>query len=139
MTNNEKIISYIRTGVPALIGALIAWLVSKIPAVAGGLSWVDAQFADAGFAGVTAQGILTALGIAGITTLYYIVARWAGDRWPALEKWLLGRSAVPVYFLHDEADTMSHKLPHVQDREVKEAVGEAVIVAEVHDESKNRH
>lgn len=136
MTNNEKIISYIRTGVPAAIGAFIAWLVSKVPAVADWLAVIDGQFSDAGFAGVTTQGILTALAIAGVTTLYYMIARWAGARWPSVEKLLLGRSAVPVYFKHSEAETMSNKLPHVQDREVQEAVGEAVIVAEVHDSLK---
>lgn len=133
MTNNDKVISYIRTGVPALIGGIIAWLVAKIPAIADILTFIDAQFATAGFAGVTAAGILSAAAVAGVITLYYIVVRWLGDRWPQVEAFLLGSSKHPVYFLPKEADTVSDAVEIPEQREAVRTAGHSVIVQETED------
>lgn len=91
MTINDRIVATIRTLVPALYGVGIAWLIRQIPAVADGLAWLSTQLGTD--VTVLLQGILTAAVIAG----YYWCARAAGARFPALERWLLGRSLTPTY------------------------------------------
>lgn len=91
MTVQDRITALIRTLVPALYGVGITWLIGRFPAVQDVLAWLSATV------GVDVSALislaLTALVIAG----YYWLARTLGARFPALEKWLLGRSAIPVY------------------------------------------
>jgi hypothetical protein len=91
MTVSDRIVALIRTLVPALYGVAITWLVGRFPAVQDALAWLTETL---GVDVTTAIGLaVTALVIAG----YYWVARVLGARFPILEKWLLGSSAVPSY------------------------------------------
>lgn len=76
---NDFITSLIRTNVPIIVGAFIAWLVSlgvEVP-----------------------EGAETPL-IVGLTAviiaLYYSLVRWAESKWPAFG-YLLGTKREPVY------------------------------------------
>jgi hypothetical protein len=91
MPLREKFAALIRTVVPALYGVGISWLVSRFPAVQDALDWLNETVgADVS----AAIGLaVTALVIGG----YYWLARKLGARFPALEKWLLGSSLVPIY------------------------------------------
>ena len=76
---SDYLISLIRTGVPVVVGAVVAWLAARglnVPA--------DAQVQ------VTA-GLTTVL-----TFAYYAAVRAAEKRWPAAGV-LLGHTAQPVY------------------------------------------
>jgi hypothetical protein len=86
-------IGYIRTYVPLGIGLILGWLLTRVPAVADAILWLDANLP----AGFDWRSALDAIAIAGVTALYYWVARQVGLRWPAAEKWLLGSSATPTY------------------------------------------
>lgn len=103
MTTNDRILATIRTFTPAVVGAFLAWLVGKIPAVADWLTSIDAVLAQADFAGATAEGILTALAIGGFTALYYWLVRVLSPRWPWLEA-LLGSKKTPVFLKPDEGE-----------------------------------
>ncbi len=91
MNVSDRIVALIRTLVPALYGVAITWLIGRFPAVQDVIAWLT----DVVGVDVTAaiSLALTALVIAG----YYWIARKLGARFPALEKWLLGSSAVPSY------------------------------------------
>lgn len=91
MTNQDRIIALIRTVVPSLWGSALAWLIAKIPAIQGVADWLTATFEQDVVSAL--EALFVVLVIAG----FYTVARWAGARWPWLEKWLLGRSLVPIY------------------------------------------
>lgn len=91
MTPQDRITALIRTLVPALYGVGLAWLIGRFPAVQDGLAWLSQTIGVDASAAISLA--LTALVIAG----YYWVARKLGAKFPALEKWLLGRSVVPVY------------------------------------------
>lgn len=95
MTRQDQIIAVIRTGVPALVGSLLAFLIAHVPFVAAAIAWADAQLKGYGLPGVVL--VLQALVVALVVTGYYWLARRIGARWPSVEKWLLGRSARPVY------------------------------------------
>lgn len=136
VNNNDRIISYIRTATPAAVGALLAWLIAKIPAVADWLAVVDAQLAVFGGFGTTATGLLTAGAIAGVTFLYYAAARWLGEKFPWVEKWLLGRSAIPVYLSPDEAHTITDAVPVAENRLTSVTFGEDVVVSDSHEHTK---
>lgn len=74
------VISQIRTYVPILVGALIAWLATM------GLQ-LDTN---------TQSGLVIALtGV--LQAVYYFVARVIERRWPQAGAFLLGSSAKPVY------------------------------------------
>jgi len=91
MTIKERLAGYIRTIVPVLYGLAISWLVSRVPAVQDALDFLSETL---GTDVTAALGFLvTGLVIAG----YYWAARKIGARFPAVEKWLLGSSLVPVY------------------------------------------
>lgn len=96
MTRQDLIIATIRTAVPGALGWLLAQLVALIPAVADVLAYVDGVLAATGI-GATAAKLLEAAAIAGAIAAYYWVARKLGARFPVLERWLLGRSATPLY------------------------------------------
>lgn len=97
MTREDRIIALIRTAVPGLAGALLAFIVAHIPGVAGFVAFIDGQLAVWGFAGVSVSVILQAVTVAVVIAAYYWVARWIGGRWPAAEKWLLGHGGLPSY------------------------------------------
>lgn len=92
-----------RTIIPALIGVLLAQLIAKLPAFAAVLGWADEVLADtAEAAGLpaaqfTAVAILNALLAAVVVWAWYRLARTLGDRWPSLEKWMLGSAERPQY------------------------------------------
>lgn len=88
--------AYIRTYVPLAVGAILGWLITTYTVVANALTWLDAQIPVL-FPGTDWRELLNAAAIAAVTALYYWGARQLGKRWPKLEKWLLGSSAVPNY------------------------------------------
>lgn len=96
MNLSDRIIATIRTGVPALVGLILANLIAKVPAVADVLTFIDTNLSlitD----GVPVAQWLALAATAGVIAAYYYLVRLAGTRWPAVEKWLLGKSLVPVY------------------------------------------
>lgn len=97
MNINDRIIATIRTGVPALVGLLIATLIAKIPAVATVIAWIDAELSTV-TAGVPIVTILGLAATAAVIAGYYYLARVLGARWPWVEKWLLGSSLVPTVY-----------------------------------------
>lgn len=88
--------SYIRTYVPLAVGALLGWAITQFTAAAQAIAWLDAQLPSI-FPGTDWRDLLNAAAIAAVTALYYWGARQVGKRFPKLEKWLLGSSAVPNY------------------------------------------
>lgn len=91
MNVSDRITALIRTLVPALYGVALAWLVGRFPVVQDALAWLTDTVGVDVTAGIGL--FLTAVTIAG----YYWVARKLGARFPTIEKFLLGRSAIPIY------------------------------------------
>lgn len=85
--------AYIRTYVPYAIGAILGYLVTRFTIVADAIAWLDANLPG----DFDWRGVLNVAAIAGVTALYYWIARQLGRRWPALERWLLGSSSQPLY------------------------------------------
>ncbi len=76
---NDYVISNIRTFVPILVGAIVAWLATKnIP--------LDPKSVDG----------LIALGTSGFTLLYYLIIHALEQKWPKFG-WLLGYAKTPQY------------------------------------------
>lgn len=96
MNLSDRIVATIRTGVPALVGLILATLIAKIPAVAEVIAWIDTNLAEL-TGGVPITTLLQLVATAAVISLYYFLARKAGDRWPQMERWLLGSSRTPVY------------------------------------------
>lgn len=90
-------IQSIRTFIAALVGVLIVRLVALIPAVTDAIAWADGVFAEAGYGGLSALALIQAAITALAILLYQKIAQWLGDRWPSIEKWMLGNSARPHY------------------------------------------
>lgn len=90
-------IQSVRTFVAALIGVLLVRLVAALPAVAAGIAWADGVFAEAGYAGISALALVQAVVTAAVILAYQKIAQRLGDRWPDVEKWMLGSSARPSY------------------------------------------
>ena len=90
-------IQSIRTFVAALVGVLLVRIITAVPAIAYGIAWVDGVFAEAGYAGLSALAIVQAVITAAVILAYQKIAQWLGDRWPSIEKWMLGSSARPHY------------------------------------------
>lgn len=88
--------SYIRTYVPIAIGAILGWLIATYTFVADLIRGLDVNVATY-LPGTDWRELLNAAAIATVTALYYWGARQVGRRWPSVEKWLLGSSAVPQY------------------------------------------
>jgi hypothetical protein len=130
VTRQDRIVALIRTGVPALVGTFLAFLVARIPAVATWIAWGDAQLAAWGLAGVSVQVVLSAVAVAAVIAGYYWLSRLIGSRWPAAEKWLLGSSAVPSYAKPPVVLTLT---PHVQgsDLHLKTDNGSTVAVVPI--------
>lgn len=91
MTTNDRITALIRTLVPALYGVALTWIIGRFPAVQDILAWLSSTL------GVDATAAIGLILTAGVIAGYYWVARKLGARFPAIEKFLLGRSAVPIY------------------------------------------
>lgn len=92
MTNQNTIISTIRTGVPALVGLILAWLASHVPVVATAIEWLQAE------AGVEVSKLLAALATALVIAGYYALVRWLASYWPWLESFL-GSTKRPVDYV----------------------------------------
>lgn len=90
-------IQSVRTFVAALVGVLIVRLVAAIPAVADVFAWVDGVFVDAGYASISAPALVQAVITAAVILFYQKAAQWLGDRWPNIEKVMLGSSSRPHY------------------------------------------
>ena len=86
-TVRERALAYVRTGVPALVGALLTWLATRIPAVFDVLNTVAPGWEMLVYSIVSAFVILA----------YYALARWLGKRWPKIETLMLGSSKTPTY------------------------------------------
>lgn len=86
-----------RTIMAALVAVLVARLVAQIPALASALAWVDGVIAEAGIVSAPAIALLQALVIALVILLYQKIAQLLGDRWPAVERLMLGSDARPHY------------------------------------------
>lgn len=93
MTLNDRAVAVIRTAVPVLVGSLIAWLTSLIPAVADVLAWIDTNLG--GVLGAPAVELLTLGAVAVVITAYYALVRWLSPQWPWLER-LLGSPKAPT-------------------------------------------
>lgn len=87
----------VRTFVAALAGVLITRIAAAIPAIGDTLAWVDGVFAEAGYGGISALVLVQAVVTAAVILLYQKVAQWLGDRWPGIEKIMLGSDARPSY------------------------------------------
>ena len=90
-------IQSVRTFIAALVGVLIVRLIALLPAVADAIAWADGVFAEAGYGGLSALALIQAAITALAILLYQKIAQWLGDRWPSIEKWMLGNSARPHY------------------------------------------
>lgn len=115
MTWNDRIVSTIRTLVPALVGAVLTWLISRVPAVGDGVAWLSETL------GADVTTLLSLAAVAGVTTGYYALVRWLSPRWPWLEVLLGSKKAPAVYAAPVDAETA---------RVVADAAGPAVAAAE---------
>ncbi len=86
-----------RTIMAALVAVLVARLVATIPMLAAALAWVDGLISEAGIMSIPALALLQAVVIAAVTLVYQRAAQWLGDRWPNIEKLMLGSDARPHY------------------------------------------
>ena len=92
MTNNDRIISTIRTFVPALIGLLIARLVAAVPAVADVIAWLDSEL------GTETTKVIGLVAAALVIAAYYWLVRRLATRWPWLEAFL-GSTKTPIEYV----------------------------------------
>lgn len=129
-TRSDRFIATIRTYVPAAVGAFIAWLVTKIPAVADVLTAIDNEIQRAGLVGFTAMGIIQSLALAGVIALYYWLVRVISPKYPWVEKWLLGSANLPVYFRPGDAKTVTEAIPAPVERDAQKTAGASVVVEE---------
>lgn len=88
--------AYIRTYVPLGVGAILGWAIVQFTIVRDAIAWLDTNFATY-VPGTNWRELLDAAAIAAVTALYYWGARQIGKKYPNVEKWLLGSSAVPTY------------------------------------------
>lgn len=93
-----------RTVIAALVAVLVARLVAQVPALAAALTWVDGLVAEAGIVSVPALALLQAAVIALVILGYQKAAQWLGDRWPVVERIMLGSDARPHYVPRYGAD-----------------------------------
>lgn len=100
-TRQDLILATIRTAVPAAIGWLIAWLISRVPAVADIIATIDGILATSA-PGFTVSLIVTAIAIGLVTALYYRAVRELGKRWPIVERFLLGSAKQPATYVMAE-------------------------------------
>lgn len=103
MTINDRIIATIRTAVPGAVGYLLAQLVERVPAVGDAITWFDENY-SAVLLGAPLTPVLQAVAVGAVIGAYYWIARKLGDRWPVVERFLLGSSKSPVYTLGTEVE-----------------------------------
>lgn len=92
MTNQTIILRTIRTGVPALIGALLAWLTAQIPAIGDAITWLNAN------ANADVASFVTQAATAVVIVVYYALVSWLAKRWTWLEGFL-GSTKTPVEYI----------------------------------------
>jgi hypothetical protein len=97
-TRQQLILATIRTAVPAAVGWVLAWLISRIPAVGDIIATVDGVLATSA-PGYTVSLVLTAACVGLVTAGYYWGVRELGRRWPLVERFLLGSAKQPVYVM----------------------------------------
>lgn len=99
LTRQALIIATIRTAMPSAVGALLAWLISRIPAVADIINTLDVILAQAfpDAPALTVTALLSAAAVGVVSAAYYWLARELGRRWPVVERFLLGSSRQPMY------------------------------------------
>lgn len=112
MTRQDLIIATIRTAVPGAVGYLLALLIGAIPAVREWIDNIDLLL-QASAPGTTVVALLNVLVVGLAIAAYYWLARELGRRVPALEKWLLGRSATPSYIDAGTAGATPSVVTHV--------------------------
>lgn len=83
-------VAYIRQYVPVAYGLLLTWLTTRIPPVGEFIAFLKANF------GLSDEFVVLVLSFFVVAGFYW-VARKLGQRWPAVEKYLLGSSQVPIY------------------------------------------
>lgn len=93
----DRHIQLIRTYLPAMIAVLLSRLVAAVPALADVIAEIDAVFAEAGWVGVSVLAIVQAAIVAAVVVVYQRVAQMLGDRWPVVERLMLGSDARPHY------------------------------------------
>lgn len=139
MSLNDRAVAVIRTAVPVLVGSLIAWLTSLIPAVADVLAWIDTNLG--GVLGAPAVELLKLGAVAVVITAYYAVVRWLSPRWPWLEA-LLGSTRTPAVYVMpaDSYNVQAVADAVASDSSVTNAAQEAVdkAIADRHDDPHDR-
>lgn len=135
MTRSDKIIGTIRTYVPSAVGFFLAWLIAKVPAVADVIAGIDQQLMEAGFVGTTVSGLLVAITTALIVALYYWLVRTIGQRYPMVERWLLGSAKQPLYFQEADAAVVADAIPVPEYRDAQQTAGSSVII----DDETSKH
>jgi hypothetical protein len=98
-SRQDLILGTIRTAVPAAVGAFLAWLISRIPAVGDFIAWVDTEVLALVAPGVTVLAVLGALCIGLVSGAYFWAARRLGKKWPVVERWLLGSARRPAGYI----------------------------------------
>ncbi|MGX9348178.1 hypothetical protein [Microbacterium sp. KNMS] len=102
MLNNDRVIAAIRTGVPALVGLVLAQLIALVPAVGDALAWLDQA------AGIEVARVLELVATAAVIVGYYATVRWLAKRWPWVEGFL-GSTKTPVEYVTQAAPTAPAK------------------------------
>ncbi|MFI8593718.1 hypothetical protein ACIGCK_04720 [Microbacterium sp. NPDC078428] len=97
MTRQDLILATIRTGVPAAVGWLLAQLITLIPVIGNGIASIDRILATSA-PGFTVSYILEAAAIGAVVAAYYWAVRKLGQRWPIVERFLLGSAKQPVAY-----------------------------------------
>jgi hypothetical protein len=90
-TVQDRIIATIKTGVPALWGLAIVWLIGRFPVVQDILVWLTSVI------GLDAATVIQLVLTAAVIALYYWLASKIGARFPRVQRWLLGSSLIPTY------------------------------------------
>lgn len=98
-TRQDLILATIRTAVPGAVGYLLAQLVAAVPVVADWIAWLDAQIAATGYPDLSVLTLLSAAVVGLVIGAYYWIVRKLGQRWPIIERWLLGSAQKPVAYV----------------------------------------
>lgn len=104
MTRQDLILATIRTAVPGVVGAALAWLITQIPAVADVIAAIDGVLTQS-MPGTTVIGLLNLIVLGLVIAAYYWAARELGKRRPIVERFLLGSAKTPgTYTLTQDTD-----------------------------------
>lgn len=85
--DGDKVVAWVRTVVPTVVGGLLAQLIQLLPNVA---AWLDDLYSG----WQVAVGVFITSAVIG---LYYALARKIETKYPKAGKWLLGSAAKPIY------------------------------------------